>query len=114
MKKTLNIAIVQSDIIWEDPDQNRINFSKKIEEIKEVDVIVLQEMFTTGFTTNVQEVYETMGGDTVNWMLTKAAEKKAVILGSIIIKAEDSFFNRLIVAFPNGELKFYDKKQTLK
>ena len=110
MKKLLNIAIIQSDIIWEDPNQNRFNFSKKIENIGEVDVIVLQEMFSTGFTINVEEVFETMDGDTVNWMLKKAAEKDALILGSIIIKEKDSFFNRLVVAFPNGELIFYDKK----
>ena len=110
MKKSLNIAILQSDIIWEDPKQNRLNFSKKIEDFKEVDIIVLQEMFTTGFTTNVEEVFETMGGDTVNWMLKNAAKKKALIVGSIIIKEKESFFNRLIVAFPNGKLKFYDKK----
>ena len=110
MKKLLNIAIIQSDIIWEDPNQNRLNFSKKIENIGEVDVIVLQEMFSTGFTINVEEVFETMDGDTVNLMLKKAAEKDALILGSIIIKEKDSFFNRLVVAFPNGELIFYDKK----
>lgn len=110
MKKSLNIAIIQSDIIWEDPKQNRLNFSKKIEGIREVDVIVLQEMFNTGFTTNVEEVFETMDGDSVNWMLKNAAEKDALILGSVIIKEKESFFNRLIVAFPDGKIKYYDKR----
>lgn len=110
MKKSLNVAIVQSNIIWENPEENKFNLSKQISDLKEVDIIILQEMFTTGFTNNVEEVYESMDGDTVKWMLKKSSEKKALVIGSIIIKEEKLFFNRLIVTFPNGELKYYDKR----
>jgi len=124
MRDSLNIAIIQSNIFWEDPHRNRLDLSKKIKDITDADIIVLQEMFTTGFTNRVQDVSETMEGETVRWMLQKASEKEALIIGSLIIKdlpfglstdgnkkaVGEKFFNRLIVAFPDGELKYYDKR----
>lgn len=111
MQSQLKIAILQSDLVWENHEENRNNFDKKIKEISsEMDLIVLQEMFTTGFTMNVEKVAETMNGSTIAWMLQKANEKNALIIGSIIIKENNKFYNRLIVAFPNGALKYYDKR----
>lgn len=118
MENVLNVSIIQSDIIWENPNQNLINLSDKIEAISnDVDLIVLQEMFTTGYTLNVGSMSETMAGDTVNWMLKKAKDKNALIMGSIIIEelATDkmknrNYYNRLLVAFPNGEIQHYDKR----
>lgn len=111
MEDLLKAAIVQTDIIWENPNQNRINFSFKINGLSnDVDLIILQEMFVTGFTNHVQNFYENMDGETVQWMLQKAHEKEALLIGSLIIKEGEEFFNRLIVAFPNGELKYYDKR----
>ncbi len=110
MKDSLNIAIIQTNIFWEDAPLNRLSFSKKIEEIKEVDIIILQEMFTTGFTSQPQNVAESMDGETVQWMLQKASEKGALLIGSLIINQDKEYFNRLIVAFPNGDLKYYDKR----
>ena len=69
MKEELKVALIQSNLIWENPTLNRANFSKKIESISEsTDLIILPEMFTTGFTMNTQEVSETMEGETVKWM----------------------------------------------
>lgn len=110
MIDSLNITIIQSNIFWEDPHRNRLKLSNEIMDIKDTDIIVLQEMFTTGFTNRVHDVCETMEGETVLWMLEKSSEKEALIIGSIIIKDEDKFYNRLIVAFPNGDLKYYDKR----
>lgn len=111
MENVLNVAIIQSDIIWENSFQNRLNFKNKIDAIsKEVDLIVLQEMFTTGFTNNVQNVSETMHGETVKWMLQTASLKEAILMGSLIIKDGGNYYNRLIVAFPDGDLKYYDKR----
>ncbi len=118
MENVLNVAIIQSDIIWENPTQNLSNLSLKIEEISnEVELIVLQEMFTTGYTLNVGTMAETMSGDSINWMLKIAKEKDALIMGSIIIKETDSgsigemnYYNRLLVAFPNGAIQHYDKR----
>ena len=118
MKNSLNVSIIQSDIIWENPAQNLSNLSHKIKEISnEVDLIVLQEMFTTGYTLNASTMAETMSGNTIQWMLEKAKEKDALIMGSIIIKEshtgpneKENYFNRLLVAFPNGEIQYYDKR----
>lgn len=111
MENLLNVAIIQADIIWEDSSQNRVNFSTKIDEISNnVDLIILQEMFTTGYTMNVGDVAETMTGDTVAWMLEKAKQKDALLMGSVIIKENGNYFNRIIVAFPSGKLEYYDKR----
>ena len=111
MENLLKTAIIQTDIIWKNSIQNRINFSSKIDVVSnDVDLIILQEMFTTGFTNQVQDVCESMEGETVQWMLQKASEKDALLIGSIIIQEREKFFNRLIVAFPNGKLKYYDKR----
>ena len=111
MEDQIKVAIVQAEIIWENPSQNRINFSSKINAISnDVDLIILQELFVTGFTNQVQKVCEDMDGETIQWMLQKAYEKEALLIGSLIIKEGEEFFNRLIVAFPNGELKYYDKR----
>ncbi len=111
MATQLKIAIIQSDLVWENPNQNRLNFTKKIDAIKgKVDLIVLQEMFTTGFTNNAVKVAETMQGETVQWMLEKARQKNSLLLGSVIIEDNSKFYNRFLVAFPNGELRYYDKR----
>ena len=111
MENLLKAAIIQTDIIWKNSIQNRINLSSKIDVISnDVDLIILQEMFTTGFTNHVQDVCESMEGETVQWMLQKASEKDTLLIGSIIIQEREKFFNRLIVAFPNGKLKYYDKR----
>jgi predicted amidohydrolase len=111
METELKTAIIQSDLVWENSMQNRLHFTKKIDAItEEVDVIILQEMFTTGFTNNAVKVAETMQGETVQWMLQKAREKNALLMGSVIIEEKAKFYNRFLVAFPNGEIKHYDKR----
>ena len=111
MENVLNVTIIQTDIIWENVYQNRLNFAAKIDAIAtDVDLIILPEMFITGFTNRAENFAETMNGETVRWMLQKALEKEAVLIGSLIIRENKKFFNRLIVAFPHGELKHYDKR----
>ncbi len=106
----LKIALVQVDLIWQNVEQNRLQFSKKIKSINEtVDVIVLPEMFTTGFSMQPQEIAETMQGETVKWMQTLALEKKAAIVGSIIIFEDNNYYNRLLFVHPSGEINTYDK-----
>ena len=107
----MKIAIIQSNLIWEDPSANRIIFYNIINEIKEqVDLLILPEMFSTGFTMNPIEVAETMQGETIQWMQTIAKSTKSAILGSLIIKEKDRFYNRLVFVYPTGELVKYDKK----
>lgn len=109
LKNSLHVAIIQSDLVWESPIQNRLNFSKKIDEIDaEVDLIVLPEMFTTGFTMNVKFAEE-MAGETVQWLRHIAFDKKVAIVGSLIILENNKFYNRLLFVHPNGTIDHYDK-----
>ena len=110
MKEQLKVSILQSNIFWEDKLANLKYFEKKIDKISQTDLIVLPEMFTTGFTMNPAPLAETMDGKTVNWMLDLASEKKSLIVGSVIIEDDSYYYNRLIAAFPNGTIQYYDKK----
>lgn len=110
MKEQLKVSILQSNIFWEDKLANLKYFEKKIDKISQTDLIVLPEMFTTGFTMNPEPLAETMDGKTVNWMLDLASEKKSLIVGSVIIEDDSYYYNRLIAAFPNGTLQYYDKR----
>lgn len=113
MQNQLKIALIQSDLVWENPIENRLHFSKKIQAISEaVDIIVLPEMFTTGFTMNAKAVAETMQGDSVLWMQEMAKKNEAAIVGSIPIKDGKNYFNRLLFVEPSGYISKYDKRHT--
>ena len=109
--KKLKIALLQTELVWEDNDANREAIGKELEKLAGgYDIIVLPEMFNTGFTMNAQAVSETMEGPTVKWLLEKSAERKTVICGSLIISENGNFYNRLIWA-ENGEITTtYDKR----
>lgn len=99
--------------MWENPEENRINFTNKIITITEaIDLIVLPEMFNSGFTMNPDGVYEHMEGDTIAWMQKLAQQKNAAITGSLIIKVGSNFYNRLVFVHPNGRIESYDKRHT--
>ena len=113
MSEVLNIALIQTELAWENPELNRANLSKKINAIiAPVDVIVLPEMFTSGFTMNPERVAETMQGKTVSWMQTSAAEKQSAITGSFVVKEDDNYYNRMVFIHPNGTIEQYDKRHT--
>ena len=107
----LKINIVQSDLVWEDIGQNLKNFDQKIAQISEsTDIIVLPEMFSTGFTMNVNKCAETEDGSAVKWMRDTSKEKKCVIAGSLLIKDNDKFYNRFFWMKPDGNYETYDKR----
>lgn len=107
----MKIALIQSSLIWENPMANRNYFDEKINAITEqVDLIVLPEMFTSGFTMNASAVAETMQGETVFWLQSLAKAKKSAIIGSLVITENNNFYNRLLFVFPSGEIQFYDKR----
>ncbi len=109
--KDLKIAIIQSDILWENIDGNLSKFESVISSIvDDVDIIVLPEMFTTGFSMHSKAFAETMNGKTIAWMTKMASKKQAHLTGSIIIKDGEKFFNRLIWMSPNGKISHYDKR----
>lgn len=113
MQDNLKIALIQSDLVWENPEQNRTNFTKKINNIsEEVDVILLPEMFTTGFTMNASALAEAMDGKTVSWMKELALKTKTAIVGSIIISEKNTFYNRLLFVEPSGNISSYNKRHT--
>jgi predicted amidohydrolase len=108
---TLSFSIVQTNLFWEDKGANLAHLAEKIMGIDQyTEIIVLPEMFNTGFSMQPEKYAETMDGPTIDWMRRLAETKKAIITGSLIIKEDNQFFNRLIWMLPNGELGYYDKR----
>ncbi|MDD3003675.1 amidohydrolase [Flavobacterium sp.] len=107
----MKLAIVQTHIIWENAVENRSHFAQKINgSLEDVDLIVLPEMFSTGFTMHPERVAETMQGDTILWLQHLAQAKNCAIIGSLIIAEKGKFYNRLLFVYPDGTLKHYDKR----
>ena len=111
MQNKLKAALIQADLVWENATQNRFNFSEKISKItKEVDVIVLPEMFSTGFTMQPKNVAEKMNGETVKWMQKIASEKNTAICGSVVIEENNHYYNRFLFVHPNRKIEYYNKR----
>ncbi|MFN3850879.1 MAG: amidohydrolase [Spirosomataceae bacterium] len=106
----LKVSVVQTDIYWENPTANLASLEEKIAQIDQTDLIILPEMFTTGFTMNAAQVAEPMNFTTHRWMKQMAAQTGAVVTGSVIIKDKEQFFNRLLWVEPSGKTDFYDKR----
>lgn len=113
MQEQLKVALIQSNLVWEDPKQNRKHLKEQIESIsKPVDVFILPEMFTSGFTMNANVVAETMDGKTVAWMKKIAFKTNAAIVGSLVISENNKFYNRLLFVEPEGKIHSYNKRHT--
>jgi len=107
----LKVTLIQSDIHWEDIQANLDTFEEKIWQIgSSTDVIVLPEMFTTGFTMEAPRLAELMNMRTFKWMKQMADQTGALILGSYIAKVHDRFYNRIVWMEPGGVFKTYDKR----
>ena len=107
----LTVSLIQTDLAWEDKTANLEMLEKKILALKEkTEIIILPEMFTTGFSMRASALAEPMDGPSVAWMKRLAQTKKVVIAGSLIIEENGLFFNRLIWMLPNGQLGHYDKR----
>ena len=107
----MRLTIVQSALSWENPEANRRMFSEKLAALRgTTDLIVLPEMFSTGFSMDAVRLPEPMNGPTMAWLLTSAAELNAAVTGSFICVENGQYFNRLVFAFPDGRHFFYDKK----
>lgn len=111
MKDDLHITLIQTKLHWENRDANLEMFSEKIASLQDVtDLIVLPEMFTTGFSMQPEKFSETMDGPAMGWMKKTAKEKNAVICGSMMMRNNEHFYNRLIWMRPDGSFEFYDKR----
>ena len=113
MSVELKVASVQSSLAWENPEQNRENFSLKIDAVsKGTDLIILPEMFNTGFTMTPHAVETEEGEKTLAWMMHTAKQKAAAIIGSIPFMENGSYTNRLFFVEPSGDYHHYDKRHT--
>lgn len=107
----MKIALIQAPLVWENPKANRNYFERKIKSVsEEIDLIILPEMFTTGFTMEPKNLWETMDGETISLLKNLAKVKGAAITGSLIIKENDKLYNRLVFVLPSGEVQNYDKR----
>ena len=110
MSDKFNISCIQADLAWENVDQNLKYFEQKFELLpSESEMVILPEMFTTGFSMNSTRLAEAMDGKTFQWIRNQANRINKIILGSAILKENDNFYNRCITMFPNGEYYTYDK-----
>ena len=110
MQSELKVAIIQKDLVWQNAEQNRLNLDVMFSEINKVDLIVLPEMFTTGFSMLPKPIAETMQGETVRWMLDNAKNLNAAIIGSVIINDNGVYYNRMLFVAPDGNIECYDKR----
>ncbi|GMN09730.1 nitrilase family protein [Croceitalea sp. MTPC9] len=113
MENELKVALIQSHLLWENPEANRKVFSEKINSITSaIDLIILPEMFTTGFTMKPENINVGEGDETLDWMKKEASKKQTAIMGSVVFKEGKRFYNRLFFVYPNGKVDKYDKKHT--
>ncbi len=109
-KPELKVILLQQDLVWEDISANLALFENCIKQLSEpVDLVVLPEMFSTGFTMQAEIFAEDMSGRTIQKMQEWAKVTGAAICGSIIIKEAQSFYNRFVWVEPNGNIEHYDK-----
>jgi omega-amidase len=111
MAGTLTVTTIQPDLIWEDKAANLRRLEQHILSIPQpTEVVVIPEMFSTGFSMRPEALAEPMDGPTVTWMSEIAARRKIILTGSVIIEEEGNYYNRLIWMLPNGEYGTYDKR----
>lgn len=106
----LTVTLVQTFLHWGDREKNLAHLSGKLEHIPPTDLIILPEMFTTGFITDPTGVTEEMDGPVMHWMREMASRKKACLMGSLNMKVGEKYFNRLICMAPDGNFTQYDKR----
>ncbi len=106
----LHVSIIQDEIDWQDPAANRRRYDRHLSAAGQTDLVVLPEMLSTGFYMEPWQCYESMDGETVAWMQQRAVEHNCVITGSLVMKVEENYLNRMIWARPDGSLGWYDKR----
>lgn len=111
VKGNLDICMLQTDIVWENPTANLHLLDQQIDAIQtQAHIIVLPEMFNTGFSMQATQLAESMEGPTAQWMKQKAAQKRCIITGSLMIEEAGHYYNRLLWVLPNGQIAHYDKR----
>jgi predicted amidohydrolase len=109
--KDLTISLVQTALIWQQAEANCKHIEKMlIDANTQSDLIILPEMFNSGFTLDATKVAESMTGDTVTWMKQVSGDHNAAITGSLVIRENGSNYNRMVIVYPDGQCEWYDKK----
>ncbi len=106
----LTISFIQADLAWENRDINLKKFEYFFEKNSNTDIMILPEMFNTGFSMNVEKTAEPFDGYTVEWMKKQATKYNFVLTGSITVVENSKYYNRFIVAYPDGKTVYYDKR----
>jgi predicted amidohydrolase len=106
----LTVSTLQTSLYWEDPAKNLAHFMEKIARLPQTDILILPEMFTTGFTMKPGAQAEEAGGRGLQWMQQQALAKGCVIVGSISVKEKGNYYNRLYWVKPDGSFLSYDKR----
>ena len=106
----LHVSLIQTSLHWENPEANLAMFTKKLDQISPAtDVVVLPEMFTTGFSMSPENLAEPENGRTLQWMKEMAQKHDIALTGSVIIQEGKHYFNRLFWVYPDGMYHAYDK-----
>ena len=109
--ENIKITVFQGYLFWENIDKNLQNITLRLSNIREkTDLIILPEMFNTGFTMNAPALAEKMNGKTMKWMQKTAKLYESVVTGSLIINEDDKYYNRLIWMQADGQYQYYDKR----
>jgi len=109
--ENLKVTVFQGYLFWENVEKNLQNIALRLSGIREkTDLIILPEMFNTGFTMNAPELAEPMGGPTTQWMLATAKQYDCVVTGSFIVSQNGKYYNRLVWMRPDGTYECYDKR----
>ena len=113
MQNELNVVGIQADLVWENPTENLTFFEEQINTLsKNTDLVVLPEMFTTGFTMKPENIAEKMDGNAVSWMQKMASENKIALCGSLVIEENNNYYNRMVFVHPSKEIETYDKRHS--
>ncbi len=111
MENPINIALLQTELVWHNAAKNREQIDQKLAQLRDgVDLVVLPEMFTSGFTMEAEAVAESMDGPTMNWLLAKSKDMGIAICGSLVIEVDGTFRNRFVFADQGEILAVYDKR----
>jgi omega-amidase len=107
----LRVTLIQANLFWEEIEKNLGHFSYLLDRVgEESDLILLPEMFNTGFSINPSACSETMDGPSVQFLRDKAKEKKTALMATLLIREDEGYYNRLVCMFPDGRCETYDKR----
>ena len=110
MSSTLRIGLAQFDIAWENRDANLIHAQSLLHFEEHVDLLILPEMWSTGFSMRPEAISESSSGPALSWMIVHSQKLNLVIAGSIAVEEGGKHYNRLYCVYPNGDIAHYDKR----